>query len=99
MRAVIGRPASYAALKTVVETWQTPPPSPVVSSPLMMTGASRKPLDALRSPVPARGLEGLRRRTRCLQGRCQGFYCLGGLVSLVARETGRPAAAFLEALA
>jgi glycerol-3-phosphate dehydrogenase len=55
--------------------------------------------DALRSPVPARGLEGLRRRTRCLQGRCQGFYCLGGLVSLVARETGRPAAAFLEALA
>ena len=55
--------------------------------------------DALRSPVPARGLEGLRRRTRCLQGRCQGFYCLGPLVSLVARETGRPAAALLEALA
>jgi glycerol-3-phosphate dehydrogenase len=55
--------------------------------------------DALRSPVPARGLEGLRRRTRCLQGRCQGFYCLGRLVSLVAEETGRPAAAFLEALA
>jgi len=55
--------------------------------------------DALRAPVPARGLEGLRRRTRCLQGRCQGFYCLGSLVSLVARETGRPAAALLEALA
>jgi glycerol-3-phosphate dehydrogenase len=55
--------------------------------------------DALRAPVPARGLEGLRRRTRCLQGRCQGFYCLGSLVSLAARETGRPAAAFLEALA
>jgi glycerol-3-phosphate dehydrogenase len=55
--------------------------------------------DALRAPVPARGLEGLRRRTRCLQGRCQGFYCLGRLVSLAAQETGRPAAAFLEALA
>jgi len=55
--------------------------------------------DALRAPIPARGLEGLRRRTRCLQGRCQGFYCLGRLVSLVAAETGRPASAFLEALA
>jgi glycerol-3-phosphate dehydrogenase len=55
--------------------------------------------DALRAPIPARGLEGLRRRTRCLQGRCQGFYCLGRLVSLAAQETGRPAAEFLEALA
>jgi glycerol-3-phosphate dehydrogenase len=55
--------------------------------------------DALRSPIPARGLEGLRRRTRCLQGRCQGFYCLGRLVALAAQETGRPAAEFLEALA
>ena len=55
--------------------------------------------DALRSPVPARGLEGLRRRTRCLQGRCQGFYCLGRLVSILSRETGRPPAEFLEGLA
>ncbi len=31
--------------------------------------------DALRSPVPAKTLEGLRRRTRSMQGRCQGFYC------------------------
>jgi glycerol-3-phosphate dehydrogenase len=31
--------------------------------------------DALRSPVPARTLDGLRRRTRALNGRCQGFYC------------------------
>ena len=31
--------------------------------------------DALHSPVPAKTLEGLRRRTRCMQGRCQGFYC------------------------
>ena len=51
VRAVIFRPASYAALKTVVETWQTPPPRPVCSSPLMITGASRKPFSALRSPV------------------------------------------------
>ena len=28
VRAVIFSPASYAALKTVVDTWQTPPPRP-----------------------------------------------------------------------
>jgi hypothetical protein len=51
VRSVILRPASYAALNTVVETWQTPPPRPVCSSPLMITGASRNPFAALRSPV------------------------------------------------
>jgi glycerol-3-phosphate dehydrogenase len=55
--------------------------------------------DALRAPIPARTLDGLRRRTRCLQGRCQGFYCLARLTALMAQETGRPAASFLEALA
>jgi glycerol-3-phosphate dehydrogenase len=31
--------------------------------------------DALTAVVPARTLEGLRRRTRVQMGRCQGFYC------------------------
>jgi glycerol-3-phosphate dehydrogenase len=31
--------------------------------------------DALAGPVPATTLDGLRRRTRALNGRCQGFYC------------------------
>ena len=31
--------------------------------------------DALASPVPARDVDGLRRRTRALAGRCQGFHC------------------------
>lgn len=31
--------------------------------------------DALASRVPARDLDGLRRRTRALNGRCQGFFC------------------------
>lgn len=31
--------------------------------------------DALAAPLPARDLDGLRRRTRALNGRCQGFYC------------------------
>ena len=31
--------------------------------------------DALASDVPARDIDGLRRRTRALAGRCQGFHC------------------------
>ncbi len=31
--------------------------------------------DALASPIPPCDLDGLRRRTRALMGRCQGFYC------------------------
>lgn len=31
--------------------------------------------DALDSPIPPCSLDGLRRRTRALNGRCQGFYC------------------------
>jgi glycerol-3-phosphate dehydrogenase len=53
-------------------------------------------LDALRSPVPARNLDGLRRRTRCLQGRCQGFYCLPHLAALFAEHTGVPISSLLS---
>ncbi len=31
--------------------------------------------DALNSPIPARSLDGVKRRTRATLGRCQGFYC------------------------
>ena len=31
--------------------------------------------DAFRSPIPPCDLNGLRRRTRAMNGRCQGFYC------------------------
>jgi glycerol-3-phosphate dehydrogenase len=55
--------------------------------------------DALHGPVPARSLDGLRRRTRALQGRCQGFYCTERVVALLARETGRAPAAGWDALA
>ena len=30
---------------------------------------------ALEGPLPAGDLGGLKRRTRCMMGRCQGFYC------------------------
>jgi glycerol-3-phosphate dehydrogenase len=41
--------------------------------------------DAVRSPLPPRTLDGLRRRTRALNGRCQGFYCAANVRAL-ARE-------------
>jgi glycerol-3-phosphate dehydrogenase len=31
--------------------------------------------DALGSTIPPTDVDGLRRRTRALMGRCQGFYC------------------------
>jgi glycerol-3-phosphate dehydrogenase len=41
-------------------------------------------LAALRAPVPAVDLDGLRRRTRVLMGRCQGFYCSAEVAGLLA---------------
>ncbi len=46
-------------------------------------------LDAIHSPIPARTLDGLRRRTRAMQGRCQGFNCRAHIVDILARETGQ----------
>jgi len=43
-------------------------------------------IDAMNSPLPPPDLDGLRRRTRCLQGRCQGFYCTAELVDTMAQR-------------
>jgi glycerol-3-phosphate dehydrogenase len=40
--------------------------------------------DALHAPVPAVDHDGLRRRTRALMGRCQGFYCGARVAALIA---------------
>jgi glycerol-3-phosphate dehydrogenase len=40
--------------------------------------------DALVSPIPARDLGGLRRRTRAHNGRCQGFFCGARLTAMLA---------------
>jgi glycerol-3-phosphate dehydrogenase len=40
---------------------------------------------ALGSTIPPVDLDGLRRRTRVLMGRCQGFYC-GARVAALLRE-------------
>jgi glycerol-3-phosphate dehydrogenase len=40
--------------------------------------------DALAGPLPPADLDGLRRRTRVLNGRCQGFYCAATVTQLFA---------------
>jgi glycerol-3-phosphate dehydrogenase len=43
-------------------------------------------LDALAAPIPAVDLDGLRRRTRALMGRCQGFFCGAHVAALLANR-------------
>jgi glycerol-3-phosphate dehydrogenase len=43
--------------------------------------------DALASTVPPADADGLRRRTRALNGRCQGFYCAATVSALMAGGT------------
>jgi glycerol-3-phosphate dehydrogenase len=46
--------------------------------------------DALAGPLPPADIDGLRRRTRALNGRCQGFYCAATVAQLFA-ASGPPA--------
>jgi glycerol-3-phosphate dehydrogenase len=48
-------------------------------------------VDALKGDVGARSLSGLRRRTRAMNGRCQGFYCAARVVAMMVEATGRDA--------
>jgi glycerol-3-phosphate dehydrogenase len=52
-------------------------------------------IDATISPVPAKSLDGLRRRTRCMQGRCQGFNCLANITEILALASRREPEAIL----
>jgi glycerol-3-phosphate dehydrogenase len=40
------------------------------------------------STLPPADLDGLRRRTRVLNGTCQGFYCAAAVSALMAGQTG-----------
>ena len=46
---------------------------------------------ALTGPLPAGDLGGLKRRTRCMMGRCQGFYCASRVVELASGRIELPA--------
>ena len=45
---------------------------------------------ALSGPLPAGDLGGLKRRTRCMMGRCQGFYCSGRVMEIAAGRLTQP---------
>jgi glycerol-3-phosphate dehydrogenase len=45
--------------------------------------------DACCGPLAASDVDGLRRRTRALAGRCQGFYCSAEICALAAASDGR----------
>jgi glycerol-3-phosphate dehydrogenase len=45
--------------------------------------------DACRTVIPPAALDGLRRRTRAMNGRCQGFYCGARIQAMFDAETDR----------
>lgn len=53
-------------------------------------------LAAAAATIPARTIDGLRRRTRAMLGRCQGFYCSAHITACLAEATGIPAAKLLN---
>lgn len=46
-------------------------------------------VDAIRRPLGARTVEGIKRRTGVILGNCQGAYCLNKIVSILAKETNK----------
>ena len=52
--------------------------------------------DAAASAIPPTDLDGLRRRTRALMGRCQGFFCGAHVPALLAELSGRDVAEIME---
>jgi glycerol-3-phosphate dehydrogenase len=52
--------------------------------------------DAAQSPVPAVDLDGLRRRTRALMGRCQGFFCGPSVAAALAEHRRQDVAGLWE---
>jgi glycerol-3-phosphate dehydrogenase len=43
-------------------------------------------VDAIRRPLGAKSLDGIKRRTRAGMGRCQGGFCSSRVLSILARE-------------
>ena len=45
-------------------------------------------IDAIRRPLGARSLDGVKRRTRAGMGRCQSGFCSPAVMDIIARECG-----------
>lgn len=64
--------------------WQQPDPGEIVCHCELVTRGEIEA--ALSGPLPAGDLGGLKRRTRCMMGRCQGFYCSWRIAQLAAGQ-------------
>jgi glycerol-3-phosphate dehydrogenase len=74
----------------VSRDWQQPGYGEIVCHCEMVT---RREIDAaLAGPLPPGDWSGLKRRTRCGMGRCQGFYCNGRLAELTQGRFAEPLA-------
>ncbi|MBC9206185.1 NAD(P)/FAD-dependent oxidoreductase [Roseomonas aerophila] len=62
--------------------WQRPGRDEIVCHCEMVTRGEIAA--ALQGPLPAGDLGGLKRRTRCMMGRCQGFYCTWRVMEIAA---------------
>lgn len=70
--------------------WQSPGYGEIVCHCELVT---RREIEAaLSGPLPAGDLGGLKRRTRCGMGRCQGFYCNAQIAALTAGRLASPLA-------
>jgi glycerol-3-phosphate dehydrogenase len=68
--------------------WQTPGCGEIVCHCEMVT---RREIEAVfAGPLPPGDPGGLKRRTRCMMGRCQGFNCLGRLAELTEGRLAHP---------
>ncbi len=92
-----GRPAAHAVHRPgrapgPTRTRPASPPTPPTARSSATASASPGARSATRWPARCRPptLNGLRRRTRAMNGRCQGFYCAATVTSLL---DGRPIAA------
>ncbi len=68
--------------------WQRSDHGEIVCHCEMVT--KREIEQALQDPLPAKSLQGLKRRTRAAMGRCQGFNCMGTLASLTEGHFDHP---------
>jgi glycerol-3-phosphate dehydrogenase len=66
--------------------WQRPGAGEIVCHCELVT--KREIEAALAGPLPAGDLGGLRRRTRAMMGRCQGFHCAARVAQLAAPQIG-----------
>ncbi len=74
-----------------VRAWQGAGSGPVVCHCEMVTDAEIEA--ALTRACPAGDLAGLKRRTRCTMGRCQGFNCLGRIAEMTRGRLAVPVVA------